>query len=285
MSKIYRITVILTLVVALLISVGASSVVAAERMKYEDYVAQLKVNQDNEAKVRQDITALNERLALVQGKYDGMNAEITAAWDDIYNYLRITRDDDMRFRSSITSLEQRADMLAALRPEDRLARKAELSALQGEVKSALMNPAAKLTPNYNSLQRLDGRVGGLIAGLPTASFDMYTVIRGDCLWNIAKKKDMYADPFKWPRIWSANRTMIKNPDLIYPKQGFRIPRVVGPDQVITKRGDTLKKIAARPDVYGDPFKWTKIHQANKSHQFLEDPNAVWPEMILDIPRN
>jgi len=284
-SKVYRMSVILTLVVTLLIGVSASSAVAAERMKYEDYVAQLKVNQDKEAAVRQEISQLNQRLNTLQTKYNGMNAEITAAWDEIYNYLKITRADDMNFRKHITTLEQRADMLAGLKPEDRLARKAELDSLKKDIQAAMMNPAYKLTPNYNALQRLNSRVDGLIAGLPKASYDMYTVVRGDCLWNIAKKKDMYGDPFKWPRIWSANRTEIKNPDLIFPKQGFRIPRVIGPDQVITKRGDTLKKIAARPDVYGDPFKWTKIHQANKSHQFLDDPNAVWPEMILDIPRN
>ena len=51
----------------------------------------------------------------------------------------------------------------------------------------------------------------------------YTVVRGDCLWNIAKKKEHYANPFAWPIIYKANRDQIKNPDLIFPKQIFKIP--------------------------------------------------------------
>ena len=54
--------------------------------------------------------------------------------------------------------------------------------------------------------------------------EMYTVIRGDCLWNIAKKEYIYNDPFQWPRIYEANKDKIKDPDLIYPKQEFQIIR-------------------------------------------------------------
>ena len=54
--------------------------------------------------------------------------------------------------------------------------------------------------------------------------DSYMVIKGDCLWNIAKKDYIYADPFKWPTIYEANKDKIKDPDLIYPKQVFKIPR-------------------------------------------------------------
>ncbi len=54
--------------------------------------------------------------------------------------------------------------------------------------------------------------------------DSYTVVKGDCLWNIAKKDYIYNDPFKWPRIYEANKDKIKDPDLIYPKQVFRIIR-------------------------------------------------------------
>ncbi|MCK4772920.1 MAG: LysM peptidoglycan-binding domain-containing protein [Candidatus Latescibacteria bacterium] len=54
--------------------------------------------------------------------------------------------------------------------------------------------------------------------------ETYTVVKGDCLWNIAKKDFIYNDPFKWPRIYEANKDKIKDPDLIYPKQVFTIIR-------------------------------------------------------------
>ena len=49
----------------------------------------------------------------------------------------------------------------------------------------------------------------------------YTVKRGDCLWNIAKK--YYGNGSKYTTIYNANRDKIKNPNLIYPGQKLTIP--------------------------------------------------------------
>lgn len=43
----------------------------------------------------------------------------------------------------------------------------------------------------------------------------------DCLWNMAKEH--YGDPFLWPRIYEANRNLIKDPHVIFPKQQIVIP--------------------------------------------------------------
>jgi nucleoid-associated protein YgaU len=49
----------------------------------------------------------------------------------------------------------------------------------------------------------------------------YTVVAGDSLSKIAQQQ--YGDASKWQRIYEANRDLIKNPDLIYPGQTFKIP--------------------------------------------------------------
>ena len=49
----------------------------------------------------------------------------------------------------------------------------------------------------------------------------YTVVAGDTLSKIAKRE--YGDASKWKRIYEANKDTIKNPDLIYPGQTFKIP--------------------------------------------------------------
>lgn len=49
----------------------------------------------------------------------------------------------------------------------------------------------------------------------------YTVKRGDCLWNIAKK--FYGNGSKYTVIYNANRDKIKNPNLIYVGQVLTIP--------------------------------------------------------------
>lgn len=51
----------------------------------------------------------------------------------------------------------------------------------------------------------------------------YTVVKGDCLWNLAKK--FYGDGSKYTKIYDANRNIIgSNPNLIYPGQVLTIPK-------------------------------------------------------------
>jgi nucleoid-associated protein YgaU len=49
----------------------------------------------------------------------------------------------------------------------------------------------------------------------------YTVVAGDTLSKIAKRE--LGDASKWHAIYEANKDTIKNPDLIYPGQTFKIP--------------------------------------------------------------
>lgn len=52
----------------------------------------------------------------------------------------------------------------------------------------------------------------------------YTVMRGDSLWRIAGKSEVYGNPYQWPLIYKANRDKIRDADLIFPGQVFAIKR-------------------------------------------------------------
>jgi nucleoid-associated protein YgaU len=53
--------------------------------------------------------------------------------------------------------------------------------------------------------------------------DFYEVKKGDTLSKIAK--EFYGDMMKYPVIFEANKPMLTNPDLIYPGQVLRIPKL------------------------------------------------------------
>jgi hypothetical protein len=57
---------------------------------------------------------------------------------------------------------------------------------------------------------------------PVGGAEQYTVVPGDWLSKIAQS--FYGNWRSWDRIFEANRDRIKNPDLIYPRQVFSIPR-------------------------------------------------------------
>lgn len=54
--------------------------------------------------------------------------------------------------------------------------------------------------------------------------DGYKVVRGDSLWRISGKNEVYGNPYQWPLIYKANRDKIKDADLIYPGQQLAINR-------------------------------------------------------------
>ena len=53
--------------------------------------------------------------------------------------------------------------------------------------------------------------------------EFYTVKKGDSLSKIAKA--LYGNAMKYTEIFEANREVIKDPDLIYPGQQLRIPKL------------------------------------------------------------
>ncbi len=59
------------------------------------------------------------------------------------------------------------------------------------------------------------------SGATSTATKIYTVVSGDSLSKIAKRE--YGDAKLWPRIFEANKDIIKDPNLIYPGQKLKIP--------------------------------------------------------------
>lgn len=73
----------------------------------------------------------------------------------------------------------------------------------------------------------------------TASVVNYVVKKGDTLWAIAKK--YLGSGTKYPQIASENN--IKNPNLIYPGQVFKITTGGTATQTVTETKETTKKVS------------------------------------------
>jgi nucleoid-associated protein YgaU len=84
---------------------------------------------------------------------------------------------------------------------------------------ATREKAVLLAGNVTGVTKVDDRLSSPPAVEPTV---FYTVLKGDSLSKIAKA--VMGDAKKWPKIFEANKEVIKNPDLIYPGQQLRIPK-------------------------------------------------------------
>ncbi len=143
------------------------------------------------------------------------------------------------------------------------ASQADIDNFRAQLKALSAKIARKVSPKADRQAELDALKANKISALPEF-FDqvhnllqkqldawqekpkeiLYTVIKGDCLWNIAKKKDIYDNPFAWTKIYSSNRDQIKNPDLIYPQQIFKIPNLTEEEKAQYEK--VLKRFKAAP---------------------------------------
>ena len=65
--------------------------------------------------------------------------------------------------------------------------------------------------------------GAATAGVPS-KYDIYVAKKGDSLWTIAKKPEIYGRATYWRRIFDANRDLLKSPDRVRAGMKLKIPR-------------------------------------------------------------
>jgi len=108
-----------------------------------------------------------------------------------------------------------------------MTRSADVDSLAAQVKRLMDDRLAVIPEFQDRLTALNERVQELqtTLGGQTKIYTVGTWARDrDCLWNIARKRDIYNDAWMWPKIWQGNRDQIRDPDIIHPRQRLKIPQ-------------------------------------------------------------
>lgn len=112
----------------------------------------------------------------------------------------------------------------------------------------------------------------------------YTVQKGDCLWDIAKKR--LGDGTKWTEIYKMNADVIgANPDLIHTGLELKLPgadatQTASAGQYSVQPGDNLWDIAQ--EQLGDGTKWGELYKAN-ANVIGDNPRLIMPGQQLSMP--
>ena len=253
-----------------------------EEMEQEQYNALLAEWQGRVDAANQGITtettsidSLNAELASLQGQVD-------TEWNEIYALGATDKAGYDAYVGELQQLQNDARALVNLSPEDIYTRMNEVDELQAKVDEAKKSPFAVVSDNEALIASIESLIAQAKEKGAAAVPPSYTVVRGDYLWKIAAKEDIYGDAYAWMRIYTSNRDLISDPNLIYPNQVFSIPRQVGPNEHLVVRGEYLAKIAGYANVYGSAFQWNKLYETNKST--ISDPNLIYPYQVLKIAR-
>lgn len=173
----------------------------------------------------------------LRAKKESLSREITSLQSDVNNLKSTLQgiqsyDDCMKDLYSLVGADQKAidDFRAAVNNlEGKIRRKEGPKAdRQRDLDALKMNKISALPEFYNRVHVQMQKM--LDEWVEVSAEVMYTVVKGDHLWGIARKKEHYGNGFAWPKIYNANRDKIKNPDLIYPKQVFKIPELTAEEK-------------------------------------------------------
>jgi nucleoid-associated protein YgaU len=250
-----------------------------EEMTREAYIATMDDYTQREEAAKASITTLDADIARLQAEIDAVQGQIDQRASEVLSLVGATDAEVAAFGRRVDGLLRQLQGLAALAPEELQRRRGELKVAAAEIAELRTMKIAALPEMKAKLDRASKLLADLMMRAPDEI--TYEVMRGDHLWGIASKPEIYDDPYMWPRIYRANRDQISDPDLIYPEQMLNVPIAVGENQYLVTSGDFLTKIAEA--VYNDPTMWHKIYRANE--QQIIEPSLVFPAQVLDIPAN
>jgi len=177
--------------------------------------------------LRARVKTLDADISSMGAKSTQLDADYEKCLNELYALVGSDAAKAAAYRSDIESAENKANELSRLSDADLVERSGEVDDLAAKVKSLWDNKLSLIPEFWDRLTALNEKIKGLQATLAN-QVKMYTVgtwaRNRDCLWNIAKKKDIYSNAWLWPKIWQGNRDQIKDPDIIHTGQKLKIPK-------------------------------------------------------------
>jgi nucleoid-associated protein YgaU len=205
---------------------GASLIISANA--YAQYPEDFTKDQaDSTIKFRTaEVNDLKNQVATTQASAQKAASDLqqrmvdnTQCRDALYAMLGSDRNGYNAYREQIARDEQELASLRQMNPTDLNAAKPRVDALEAQIRDLRGNKLVLIPDHKQRVQTLSTNFMQMKHGMVPTNMT-YTVGTWrkdrDCLWNIAKKPDIYNDPFAWPKIWHANQELIHNPDVIQP---------------------------------------------------------------------
>ena len=196
-------------ILSLVLLLSLSGFAQDKEMTSEEWEAEMTRLAGKKQALTAEIEALNADLDNLNATLSGLE-DPEVCIDELYAIVGATRQDVDNFRNAVNELDGKIRRKEGPKAD----RQADLDALKMNKISALPEFFDKV---HNQMQQ------ALDNWIEKPDVISYTVVRGDHLWGIAKKQEHYGNPFAWPVIYKANREQIKDPDLIYPNQVFKVP--------------------------------------------------------------
>ncbi|MCX6138673.1 MAG: LysM peptidoglycan-binding domain-containing protein [Ignavibacteriales bacterium] len=210
-------------------AVVVNSVAAQEKMTKDQWQAEMTGLTKDQADLTKSLDKLTKDVDSLKIVLAGLGKKVQTVKDETMAMTGANQEHRNVFEDALAAVEASIDQLAKLAPQDLFTRKAEIDSVQAALDVLKKQKLAAVQPYFDRMTTDQKKIDALRASIANVIPAEKVYIVGtwakdrDCLWNISKKKDIYANPFMWPKIWQGNRDQIKDPDIIHPGQKLKIP--------------------------------------------------------------
>lgn len=226
MIKMKKITYLLIFVFAASVSFAQMPPASKPDLQLTEEEAALRI-QDYQAKVND----LQTKLDKLNEKAAGLEQDLQNTVNNLQDCREATKkllgynDADLEaFRQKLGQIEGKVREMKGLSNDELADRRDEVVALEAQLNELRGNKISLIPEFYNKIIYLAKEIKGLYREKKIRSYTVGTWAEDrDCLWNISGKMEIYADPMQWPKIWQANKDIIRNPDIIHPGQVLTLP--------------------------------------------------------------
>ncbi len=215
--------------VAMIFAISSVASAQEEKMKYDEWQQQITSLTAQRDSLKDVVNQLNTDVADLKNQLASLDQQYQAELQKYYGMLHTTAADMQAYGQAVDALSSEVSDYMKMSDQDLCAHKDDVAKLGPQIDSVKASRLALAAEFYSKIQDITNNYAQLKDRVASCSGIAKTYTVGtwarnrDCLWNISKKETIYNDPWKWPKIYVANRDQIKNPDLIYPREVLNIP--------------------------------------------------------------
>jgi len=194
-------------------------------MTMEDWQKQMDENTAKKDEITIQLNNLNTEIDGLKKTNADRDAALTKAESDLYAAVGSTKSGVADYRKDFEATEKMINSKSGNVADAR--KKFDM------LKASKVRCLPEFWDRFNAMEK---KLIDWEKPVEPPKSNKYTVVKGDCLYKIAAKKEIYSNGRMWPVLWDANKTVtldpkapkrtptkISNPNLIYPGQQLSVP--------------------------------------------------------------
>ncbi|MBF0430291.1 MAG: LysM peptidoglycan-binding domain-containing protein [Fibrobacteria bacterium] len=232
----------------------------AAKITYEEYSKQLSTAKQTEEEALPRIAELKSKIATLKIEIEQTQKSSQQAWEATLGLLGTTQEDYDDFINRVEELRVETESFRQKYADDLKAWSVSIIDSENKLQTMKNNKVA-------ALQRVEEYFEAVTLAIQTSK-GAHSEAAQASENTPAEKVTAVAKP-------QASATVVSQKSSGSTAETYTV-------EISNQYRDCLWKIAGKPEVFGNPYRWKELYDANA--EVIKNPNLIYPGQTLKIPR-